>query len=193
MAEITQKLQNFDWMRLSKIKGNAHEGLIGCWINWWLNLDLDNHMVFNPARCVQNRYADIAFLKKIDDYYHHIGFAEIENEPKKWEYKLETLKACAEQYSQPRTLDFLLLCVTTRPKDEQKFQELRKHVMDASKELELNYVLYRLMKSPWKDETTANGIIKENDDVWYYESISSIEFFVDKEGKEIRKIREGSK
>ena len=165
---------------MSKVRGKAHEGIIGAWISWWIDIDPDNHIVFNPAPCADNRFADIAFLRNIDDLYHPLGFAEVENDPKKWIYKLDTLRAYERQYSNIGTLEFLLLCVTTKSADEERFQKLIQQTVNISKNSELDWILYRLVKIPWKEDTSP--IVREDEMVWFYESIQKGQFFIMEKG-----------
>lgn len=179
--DLTKEFQNFDWKKLSKVRGKAHEGIIGEWISWWIEIDSQNHMVFNPAPYAENRSADIVFLRNVKGYYFPFGVAEVENNPKKWMEKLNTLTVYEKQYSKLETLGFLLLCVTTRSADEEKFRKLVQQAMNISKDSELNWILYRLTKIPWKKDTCP--IVRENEMVWFYESIVNGESFVIKSGK----------
>lgn len=173
IVDLKVEIRNFNWKKLSRVRGQAHEGIIGGWISWWVEIDFENHLVFNPAPYVESRSADIVFLRKIEDIYCPLGVAEVENDPKKWADKIETLKVYEGQYSKLKTLKFLLLCVTTRRADNEKFERLIQQTRDVSKNSELDWMLYRLIKRPWK----------EDEIVWFYESIDNGEFFIVRKGE----------
>jgi len=149
-------LQQFDYERLSRLRGKAHEGIIGEWIRWWLEADPYNY-VYNPAPYAKNNSADILFIGLTEDQAVHIpkGVAEIENNRENWFKKLESLEtyALSENYSE---MDFALLCVTVYSKsktDQQMFNELLECVKHSSEKMpNIYWVLCRLDQSPSKEE-----------------------------------------
>lgn len=143
-------LQNFNCSRLSKIRGHrSHDGIIGEWIRWWIDMNSDAHMVINPAPSVKGERwysADILFLEKNDEgKFMLAGVAEIENNRRKWFEKLESLKAYASKKSQYRNLKFVLLCVGVHSDgDKNMFNGIMEQMRSFSKQFGLDWVLYRL-------------------------------------------------
>ena len=194
VSDLKEKFQNFNWEKLEKVRGKAHEGIIGEWINWWIGIDMERHMVLNPAPYVEGRSADIVFLRNIEEegsgilpLYYPIGVAEVENEVKKWDEKVAALRAYEKEYSKLKTekgeeaIKFLLLCATAKSVHREKFEELVKHITGLSKDSQLNWILYRLEISPWGEDTCP--IVGEGDEVGWREQISGRELIIVKKGE----------
>jgi len=189
VSDLKEKFKNFNWQKLSKVRGKAHEGIIGAWIDLWIEIDPENHMVLNPASYIADSSADVVFLRNIQEegsrilpLYYPIGVAEVENSPKKWIEKVETLRAYEKEYLNLRaegaraTLKSLLLSITAKEVYQEKFEELVQRVKDLSKNSESSWVLYRLTIASWRNDTCP--IVREGDLVMWRESISDGEFFI---------------
>jgi len=179
---LQKELQRFDWKKLAKVRGAAHDAIVGAWIDWWINIDVNKHMVLNPPHKVDGKMADIMFLRRDEEYFYDpIGVAEVENNPEKWMEKIETLKDYWKIYSSQKRMLFLLLCVTTNPQYEERFEELMEHIKAISKTMEITWVLYRLDVGGWKNDIHA--IVREDEMVWFYNYIMKGKAYMIKNGK----------
>jgi len=177
--------------RLSNVRGAAHDAIISEWIRCWLELDPENHLVFNPAPKASGRVADIMFLKpeydkEVEDSVVWIpsGVAEIENNRKKWFEKLESLNEYTEVYP----IKFVLLCVRVYVKskvDMEAFERLVEEIRELSRDKpNVSWILYRLNESPYGKDVF--GVVFDVDPeaaVWYHRFISSGEAIIFKDGK----------
>jgi hypothetical protein len=181
---LGRMLRRFNYERLSRLRGKAHEGIIGEWIRWWLDIDSYNY-VYNPAPYLENKSADIMFLG-FDRNFVHVpkGVAEIENNKKKWFEKLEYLQTIvlSKEFSE---MEFALLCVTVKLKsksDQQVFNELTERMkVFSQKTKNVNWILCRLDQSPPKEETCFVFFGEEAKD--YKRSISGGSCLIIKEGE----------
>ncbi|MEM2954288.1 MAG: hypothetical protein QXU21_08480 [Candidatus Bathyarchaeia archaeon] len=128
-----------------------HDGIVGEWIRWWIDINPDAHMVINPAPYIKGEgeqwySADILFLEKIDgDKFMLTGVAEVENNRRNWFEKLESLKAYVSRKSRYSNLKFVLLCVSVYSDgDKNMFNTLMEKIRDLSKRFEIDWILYRL-------------------------------------------------
>jgi len=175
-----EMIKHFDVIRLSMIRGKAHEGIIGEWIRWWLDYDPENHLVFNPAPYAQNNSADILFLKKEAEYevFMPFGVAEIENNQKNWSAKLESLETYERELPD---LKFTLLSVKTGPKSDDAFKRLIEEVKKASSKSSICWILYRLKAKPGRHDVELVSL-KEDDEVFGSSFIEGSEYLVIKKG-----------
>jgi len=154
--DIDKIIQQFDASRVFRLRGKAHEGIIGEWIRWWLDFSPQNY-VSNPAPYLNTKSADILFLSLNQDMIHvPIGVAEIENNANKWYEKAETLNQYISSTQYP-DLKFALLCVTVNPRSKTKkemFQRLLKYIKNTSmKTKHITWILCRLEQgAPRKEE-----------------------------------------
>ena len=185
--EKLEKFEDFNWKKLSRVRGGAHEAIVGEWISWWIKIDPKDHMVLNPSSHIERRSADIVFLRRTTgNSYFPFGVAEVENTRKKWKQKLRSLRAYERRLD---TLRFILLCVTTTEKnevDEEEFARLVKHTVNMSKNSKLKWILYRLTYSPWAKETFPI-VLK---DELYYSRVIRGGFFIIKNGKVVQVPKE---
>ena len=178
--------------RLTKIRGGAHEAIIGEWIRLWNDLNPDN-MVINPAPLVEGRVSDILFLEPeyetIDNiqepnYWKPAGVAEIENNIEKWNDKVRSLVGYIETYP----IHFVLLCVRVYSKstnEQSKFKSLVNSICSVSENTsKVSWLLYKLNQNPWRE---AENIItfqpEEDANVYFYRFIDGGEGRIIKNGK----------
>jgi hypothetical protein len=184
---------------LSRVRGGAHDALVGVWIKCWIELD-PHHMAFNPAPIAGSRVADIMFLEPTDYdeeepyIWGPVGAAEIENVKDKWFDKLESLREYVEKYR----LRFALLCVRvyTNSKEEAKaFEQLREKVMEVSRRTpNVKWILYRLDEYSWKEDWRA--VVFEPDPeamTYFYRFIGSGEGLIIENGEVVFKSKAESR
>ena len=178
--KLKEMIQLFDVTKLSMVRGKAHEGIIGEWIRWWLDYDLENHLVFNPAPYARNRSADILFLKKEEDshVFMPVGVAEIENNQKKWYPKLKSLATYEKELPD---LKFAVLCVKTGPRGEDRFKDLIEKVKSVSSKSSTYWILYRLKAKPGRHDVDLVSL-KEDDEVFGSSFIVEGEYVVIQRG-----------
>ena len=179
--DLKTEFKHFDWRKLANVRGAAHDVIIGAWANWWIDIDPKRHMVLNPAHKVDGRLSDLMFFEGDKDYiYHLVGVAEIENNPDKWIEKIETLRKYWKTYRSQKCISFLLLCASTSPEYETRFDELKKHVRSVSETTEPAWVLYRLDVADYKKDFHA--IVRKDEMVWFYSHIVRGRAHIAKEG-----------
>jgi len=184
--ETLERFEDFNWKKLAKVRGGAHEAIVGEWIDWWIRMDPKDHRVVNPAPYVRNRSADILFLRiTTENSYYPYGVAEIENNRKMWSQKLRSLKAYEERLG---PLRFLLLCTATiqGKVDEAEFGKFIQHAVGVSKTSKPKWVVYRLKYVPSKKEKFPIVLKYE----WYYPYVNSGEFFIIKNGKIVQRPKQ---
>jgi len=162
--ELVEMVQKFDVEKLSKVRGAAHDGIIGEWIRWWLDLNPDKHLVFNPAPYAKNNTADILFLKEQAEYgvFVPFGVAEIENNKDQWSSKLKSLETYEKELPD---LKFALLCVKTGPRSEDAYRHLIEEVKKISSSSRVHWIIYRLKaKSRGNDVDLVS--LKEDEKVY---------------------------
>lgn len=162
--EFVEMIQQFDVEKLSKVRGAAHDGIIGEWIRWWLDLNPDKHLVFNPAPYAKNNTADVLFLKEQTEYgvFAPFGVAEIENNKDKWSSKLKSLATYERELPD---LKFVLLCVKTGTRSKDAYKHLIEEVKKVSSTSQVHWIIYRLKaKSRGADVNLVS--LKEDDEVY---------------------------
>lgn len=180
--DLEKEIQTYNWKKLMNIRGGAHDAIIGSWINWWINVDVKKHMVLNPPHKVGGKLADILFLRGDKEYlYHPVGVAEVENNPEKWMEKIETLKAYWKRYSNLKCITFLLLCITTNPRYEEKFKELLEHIKELSEIVKATWILYRL--DIGRRQNDIHLIVREDEMVWSYDYVTKGKAYVIRKGQ----------
>lgn len=182
-------LKQFTYDRLSRIRGEAHDAIVGEWIRWWLEVDPQNHLAINPAKYVdaedgKSYSADILFCRKDAEeleLQEIVGVGEIENKRKKWFEKLESLKAYALSMKYP-SLRFTLLCVRIYSrKDEELFTQLLERMKKLSMLIpKTDWILCSLREASGKEDI---DLVAVGDDVYWHRFISGRSWIIIKNGK----------
>jgi len=186
---LEKMLEQFEYDRLSRVRGEAHDAIVGEWIRWWLEANLESHIAFNPAKYVDTKEgksysADILFCRRNKEEFELqeiVGVGEIENKRKKWFQKLESLKSYALS-GKYRDLQFTLLSVRIYSrKDKELFSQLLERIREASLVTpEIDWLLYHLSETSGKQDVDLVAI---GNDVYWHRFISSGEWAIIKNGK----------
>jgi hypothetical protein len=184
------------------MKGSCHDALIGEWINWWLNQDIDG-MICNPARGsklgTRRCIAYLLFLEQFKgfDYYEVKGVAEIENNEKKVMDKVKSL-ASYENYVKRGSkvypnLEFAILCYTLNLPNDELAEKIYNRILEVSEDSSLLWIACEVGNSLRSDKEADYSICMPNyakgaDYFSYCRNFSSVVFYGIKNGKQIEDI-----
>jgi len=185
--DLKKMLQKFDHNRLCKVRGEAHDAIVGEWIRWWVDTSPKSHLAINPAKYVDTKgkksySADILFCSKQElGLYEVLGVTEVENKRKKWFLKLDSLRAYALSQKYPN-IEFTLLCVRVySKKDRDLFSQLLQLIKKTSALVpKITWILYRLSETSGKKDVDFVAI---GDDVYWHRFISAGDWILIKNGQ----------
>lgn len=170
MTFSVEEMDRFDLSAIKRTYGDVHHLLIGKWIDWWIEGGKDTRIAWSEApRLPDGKYSDIMFLECLqEDPYYPIGVAEVENNEKKWDEKINTMIEYAKNIS---SIDFLLLSTWTYSEVAQDkrmrsraerllrllFDKAKETTQDAEFKLVVHLILYSteepsflVRNIPWK-------------------------------------------
>jgi hypothetical protein len=199
---ILKSLRKYDFQRILRMKGSCHDAIIGEWISWWLNQNI-NGMICNPARGSKlgNRrcIADLLFLEQFQgfDYYEVKGVAEIENNENKFIDKVKSL-ASYENYVKRGSkvypsLEFAILCHTLNLPNDELAEKIYGRILEVSEGSNLLWIICEI-GSLLRDNKEADysifmpNYVKGVDCFFYFRNFGSVIFYSIKNGKQIEDI-----
>lgn len=154
-----KELDRFDLSSIKRTLGDMHHSLIGKWIDWWIEGGKDKRIAWSEPPCLLNRNrSDIMFLECLqEDTFYPVGIAEVENDEKNWDEKIETMAEYARNID---SIDFLILSTWTysevaldkrmRSRAERLLRLLVDKASEATKDAEFKLIICLILYS--KDE-----------------------------------------
>jgi hypothetical protein len=174
MKDIPKMISRFDWRNIERsIYGRAHDVIIGEWAHWWLKYsrrDKHKRRIINPAIKAtyrkKNYIADILFCEKDNrgTFYKVLGVAEIENNRKKYLYKVDALRAYEKGKGRKEDikfphLRFAILCTRFilksddyRKEDLKLINKIENKMQRYSKNSKMTWIFYNLYLKKFGDD-----------------------------------------
>ncbi len=206
MQDITKMIERFNYKKLDHcFYGKAHNSLIGEWVNWWLidsRLgDKSKRSIIDPAFATSNsekKFADLMFAEFDEDnqYFKILGIAEVENNPKKYIEKIDSLSAYESVKSSDGALrfpdlEFAILATRweligrLRDKDRALWDSIENRILELSKKSNLIWIFYMLKLVKTKSDYLFNvpkyeGFPKFN---YYFPFVGTPNYVIIKKGE----------
>ena len=161
--DLNTILERFDTSVLSRVRGKAHDVIIGEWARLWISDSPNSRLVFNPSPYAQNKTADLLFMHDPEGSgaYQPVGVAEIENDENSWEKKIQSLQEYEREIPE---LKFALLGIKVWKDRLELFDNVLVLIKKVSEGSKLQWVLDCLIVERAKEDVNLYSL-RENDEV----------------------------